>query len=104
MKNYGRYSQAYKLAAVSTVDQRKLIIMLYDGAIKFLTIGIDRINKGDNYEAHKSLIRGKSIIAELLAVERGKQPIPLRMLKGRHSEAKAPSRASAEQAEGEPGW
>ena len=67
MNNYGRYSQAYKKAAVSTVDQRKLIIMLYDGAIKFLTIGIDRINKGDNYEAHKSLIRGKSIIAELLA-------------------------------------
>ncbi|MCH7478041.1 MAG: XdhC family protein [SAR324 cluster bacterium] len=43
-----------------------------------------------------------SIIAELLAVERGKQPIPLRMLKGRHTEAKPPPRASAEQAEGEP--
>ena len=67
MKGYGRYSQAYKKAAVSTVDQRKLIIMLYDGAIKFLTMATDRMQKNDRYEAHKNLIRGKSIIAELLA-------------------------------------
>lgn len=67
MKGYGRYSQAYKKAAVSTVDQRKLIVMLYDGAIKFLTVAVDKMNKTDRYEAHKNLIRGKSIIAELLA-------------------------------------
>ena len=67
MSSYGRYSQAYKKAAVSTVDQRKLIVMLYDGAIKFLTIATDKMEKGDTYEAHRNLIRGKSIIAELLA-------------------------------------
>ena len=67
MKGYGRYSQAYKKAAVSTVDQRKLIVMLYDGAIKFLTVAVDKMDKTDRYEAHKNLIRGKSIIAELLA-------------------------------------
>lgn len=67
MNGYGRYSQAYKKAAVSTVDQRKLIIMLYDGAIKFLTFAVDKMEKADRYEAHKNLIRGKSIIAELLA-------------------------------------
>jgi flagellar protein FliS len=67
VNNYGRYAQAYKKAAVSTVDQRKLILMLYDGAIKFLTLATDRIEQGDGYEAHKNLIRGKSIIAELLA-------------------------------------
>ena len=67
MNGYGRYSQAYKKAAVSTVDQRKLIVMLYDGAIKFLTIAIHRLDKGETYEAHRNLIRGKSIIAELLS-------------------------------------
>ena len=67
MKGYGRYSQAYKKAAVSTVDQRKLIVMLYDGAIKFLTVAVKKMEKTDRYEAHKNLIRGKSIIAELLA-------------------------------------
>ena len=64
---YGRYSQAYKKAAVSTVDQRKLILMLYSGAIKFLNIAIDKMELEDNYESHRNLIRGKSIIAELLA-------------------------------------
>jgi flagellar secretion chaperone FliS len=64
---YGRYSQAYKKAAVSTVDQRRLIVMLYDGAIKFLTLAVDKMKKGDAYESHRNLIRGKSIIAELLA-------------------------------------
>jgi flagellar secretion chaperone FliS len=67
VSGYGRYSQAYKKAAVSTLDQRKLIVMLYDGAIKFLTLATDKMVKGDTYEAHRNLIRGKSIIAELLA-------------------------------------
>jgi len=67
VSSYGRYSQAYKAAAVSTVDQRRLIVMLYDGAIKFLTIATDKMEKGDAYEAHRNMIRGKSIIAELLA-------------------------------------
>jgi flagellar protein FliS len=41
--------------------------MLYDGAIKFLTHAIEKMNKGDVYESHTNLIKGKSIIAELLA-------------------------------------
>ena len=67
LKGYGAYSQAYRKAAVSTVDQRKLILMLYDGAIKFLTHAIEKMQKNDVYEAHTNLIRGKSIIAELLS-------------------------------------
>ena len=74
VKGYGRYSQAYQKAAVNTVDQRKLILMLYDGAIKFLTVASDKISGNQDYEAHQNLIRGKSIIAELMAslnMERG---------------------------------
>ena len=67
LKVYGRYSQAYKKASVSTQDQRKLIIMLYDGAIRFLRAAAENISRGEQYGAHKNLIRGKSIIAELLA-------------------------------------
>ena len=67
LKGYGAYSQAYQKAAVNTVDQRKLILMLYDGAIKFLTHAIEKMQKNDVYEAHTNLIRGKSIIAELLS-------------------------------------
>lgn len=67
LKGYGAYSQAYQKAAVNTVDQRKLILMLYDGAIKFLTLAIEKMEKQEHYEAHTNLIRGKSIIAELLS-------------------------------------
>ncbi len=67
MKGYGQYSKAYQSAAVSTVDQRKLIVMMYEGAIKFLTISVDKIGKGEFYDAHTNLVRAKSIIAELLA-------------------------------------
>jgi flagellar secretion chaperone FliS len=67
LKGYGAYSQAYQKAAVNTVDQRKLILMLYDGAIKFLTHAVEKMEKQEHYEAHTNLIRGKSIIAELLS-------------------------------------
>ena len=64
---YRRYTQAYQKAAVNTVDQKKLIVMLYDGAIKFLSLGIKSLEAKEFYEAHTNVIRGKSIIAELLA-------------------------------------
>lgn len=67
MKGYGRYSQAYQKAAVTTVDQRKLIVMLYDGAIRYLTVAAEKLEENDHYEGHTNLIRGKSIVAELLA-------------------------------------
>ena len=67
MNGYGAYNQAYKKAAVSTVDQGKLIVMLYDGAIKFLNQAIEKMESGENYEAHTNLVRAKTIIAELLA-------------------------------------
>jgi len=67
LKGYGQYTQAYQKAQVNTVDQRKLIVMLYDGAIRFLTTAVEKLNAGDTYEAHNNLIKGKSIIAELLA-------------------------------------
>jgi len=67
VKGYGRYSQAYQKAAVGTMDQRRLIVMLYDGAIKFLSTAVEKMEEEDRYEAHRNLIKGKSIIAELLA-------------------------------------
>jgi len=66
-QGYQQYTQAYQKAAVNTVDQGKLIVMLYDGAIKFLTQAADKISKGQQYEAHTNLVKGKGIIAELMA-------------------------------------
>ena len=74
MKEYSRFSQAYKKAAVSTMDQRKLIVMLYDGAIRFLSNAITRMEEKNTYEAHRNMVKAKSIIAELMGslnLERG---------------------------------
>ncbi|MCZ6552824.1 MAG: flagellar export chaperone FliS, partial [SAR324 cluster bacterium] len=67
IKGYTRYSQAYKQTAVTTADQGRLIVMLYDGAIKFLNVAIEKLETGDAYGANSNLIKGKSIVAELLA-------------------------------------
>ena len=66
-QGYRQYSKVYQKAAVNTVDQRKLIVLLYEGAIKFLTIAAIKMDGGEAYEAHTNLMRGKSIVAELLA-------------------------------------
>jgi flagellar protein FliS len=66
-KGYGRYTEAYKHTAVTTSEPAKLIVMLYDGAIKFLTLAVDRLDKRDAFGANQNLIKGKSIIAELMA-------------------------------------
>src|SRR3989304_986453 len=66
-KGYRRYTDAYKQAAVATTDQGRLIVMLYDGAIKFLTIAIERMSKNDAFGVNTHLIKGKSVIAELMA-------------------------------------
>jgi flagellar protein FliS len=66
-KGYGRYADAYKQTAVTTSDPGKLIVMLYDGAIRFLTLATDRLDKRDAFGANQNMIKGKSIIAELMA-------------------------------------
>jgi len=66
VKEYTRFSQAYKKASVSTLDQRKLIIMLYDGAIRFLGNALTRLEEDNTYEAHRNMVKAKSIIAELM--------------------------------------
>ena len=66
-QGYGQYTKVYQKAAVSTLDQKKMIVLLYDGAVKFLSIAVNKMNAGETYDAHTNLIRGKSIVAELLA-------------------------------------
>lgn len=56
---------AYKETAIGTQDSGKLIVMLYDGAIKFLKQAIAEMHS-NNYEAKgKSISRAQDIINEL---------------------------------------
>lgn len=58
---------AYRAVSVNTADPGKLVLLLYEGAIRYLGIAIEKIDKGQMEESHNFLVRGKSIIAELMA-------------------------------------
>ena len=67
MNTYGNYQNAYKKASVNTLDQNKLIIMLYDGAIKNATFAVEYMNSGDIEKVHNCLVKTKNIVTELMA-------------------------------------
>ena len=43
MSTYSNYQNAYKKASVNTLDQNKLIIMLYDGAVSYTHLTLPTI-------------------------------------------------------------
>ena len=67
MSNYGNYQNAYKKASVNTLDQNKLIIMLYDGAIKNASFAVEHMKSGEIEKVHNCLIKAKNIVTELMA-------------------------------------
>ena len=67
MTNNGNYQNAYKKASVNTLDQNKLIIMLYDGAIKNASFAVEHMKSGEIEKVHNCLIKAKNIVTELMA-------------------------------------
>jgi flagellar secretion chaperone FliS len=65
MANAQNY-QAYYKTNVETSDQLKLIIMMYDGMIRFLKKAVINIENNDIEAAHNYLVRSKNILQELL--------------------------------------
>jgi flagellar protein FliS len=60
--------EAYQQATVTTQSKGRLIVMLYDGAIKFLKLAIKEL-EAENYAAKGQYInRAQDIISELNAV------------------------------------
>jgi len=59
---------AYQDAAVTTQSKGRLIVLLYDGAVKFMKLAIEELEK-KNYEAKGQYIaKAQNIINELNAV------------------------------------
>ncbi len=67
MKNSTNSYQAYYKTNVQTSDQLSLIIMLYDGLIRFMKKAVVKIEQGEVEEAHNYLARAKEIISELVS-------------------------------------
>lgn len=61
-----RGHQTYADNAVSTQSQGQLIIMLYDGAIKFIDRAVEGIASRQIQEAHVNIIKTQRIVNELL--------------------------------------
>ncbi|KLI30550.1 flagellar export chaperone FliS [Brachyspira hyodysenteriae] len=60
--------EKYKKVDVSTASQNRLIVMLYDGAIKFLETACAAMDKKHGTEeAHNNIVKAQEIIYELLS-------------------------------------
>ena len=58
--------QQYQRTQTQTASPGELIVMMYNGALRFLTVARQKIDAGDTEGAHKSLVRGQEIILELM--------------------------------------
>lgn len=64
----------YQRTQVDTASPVRLIMMLYDGAIRFLRQGQDAMQRGDREKQNNCLVRAQRILAELtssLNIEEG---------------------------------
>lgn len=64
--NHGYANNAYKNNQVMTAPKKKLLLMLYDGAIKDLTLAEISLENKDNEKVNHHLIKAQNIITELM--------------------------------------
>lgn len=58
--------EAYKDTEISTANQGKLIVMLYDGATRFLRLAMDNLNPRTYDIANSNIIKCQDIVTELM--------------------------------------
>ena len=66
--------QVYRQTQAQTAAPGELLVMLYQGAVRFVTSGIEGIENSNVQAAHDGLIKAQAIIQELhesLDLERG---------------------------------
>ncbi len=64
---YSKHVQTYQNAAVSSASPLQLVIMLYDGALKFLKLGREAMVRHDLYEQNERIQKAQKIITELMS-------------------------------------
>ena len=67
MTPYATAQQAYRDSAILTAPPERLVVMLYDGANRFLIQGATAMRAGDLTVANERLRRAEAIITELRA-------------------------------------
>ncbi|HEU5317865.1 MAG TPA: flagellar export chaperone FliS [Chloroflexota bacterium] len=61
-KAYGRYQRAQ----VETADPGQLVVLLYEGLVRFTGRGRLALEAGDHESARRNLLRAQDIVAELM--------------------------------------
>jgi flagellar protein FliS len=61
------HTAAYRQQSVMTATPGQLVVMLYDGCLRFLAQGAYAMREGSRLPAHSRLARAEAIIDELLA-------------------------------------
>lgn len=59
---------SYKLAHIETATPERLLVMLYDGAIKYLNLALQTMPAKDLEGTHRNLLKAQAIILELMSV------------------------------------
>lgn len=58
--------QAYQKNQVTTVSSERLLLMLYDGLVRFIRNAYDALGEGKIAEVSNNLIKAQAIIGELM--------------------------------------
>jgi flagellar secretion chaperone FliS len=58
--------QQYHATKVETAGSVDLVVMLYQGAVRFTRLGMDALGRNDPQAAHANFVRAQDIIVELL--------------------------------------
>ncbi|MFP4372316.1 MAG: flagellar export chaperone FliS [Halanaerobium sp.] len=61
----GKSADQYKQMQIKTASPGKLLLMLYQGALKFMKLAKKNIKEGKIEESHKNIIKAQDIILEL---------------------------------------
>jgi flagellar protein FliS len=64
---YGKSIDQYRKAAVTSASPLQLVVMLYDGALRFMEAGKRAMELGDIFKQNDNLQRAQKIVAELTA-------------------------------------
>lgn len=83
MNPYATVKQAYTESSVMTASREQLVVMLYDGAVRFLRQSAEALRTGNREQARDRMRRAEAIIDELnwtLDMSYGQIPENLRLI------------------------
>lgn len=72
--------QKYQQTQAQTASKPKLLIMLYDGALRFIRAGIEGIEERDYAKANTNLCKAQAIVHELVSALNFDYPIANNLL------------------------